>query len=272
MKILYLLPLFQLLTFVLFAQENKIIIRPIVGNGHGYISERTLLHNDPDIGFSVDYKFSDIRKTRFENFLHEVIVLPQIGLMLEYQKGRHTFSFGAGQGKNKFAFRYYINDYFVFGARGSSGKFWKTSIEYGYRFLPFILKRISLHSHVSFSRISNDLTNWDIPGNTVTVDANGFTRDSIYDNDYVINKHGWLFSVSLRAAYHKKNRKEIVSMVVSYDQGLTDLVASEVNIYFAYLDNYLKSRQVSKGSQFKFMISVPINLFDLNKDKFGVFK
>lgn len=252
-------------------QMNVLSLRPSVGYGTAFVSRKYLDFNEPNANFTFAHKENkngESATTRVFDFF----TLPQIGLILEYTRGRHTVGLGIGQGLISSSFQFHLPEYGVFGGSTSSGKISKTSLEYGYKVCHQLFKRINFYGNVSFSRVSNDHTEWDQPFIKKSADKNGITIDSTYSNQKAIQMNGWLASVGLRGSYHNKSGRERFSIAFSYDHGFTDLVYSEYNFYYNYLKYNIKGTQISRGNQIKVIASFPIKLYDFTRDRFNIFK
>jgi len=263
---------------LLLSAKGKIQIRPSLGWAKGYNSHNYIYSSDNSPYYSLQfnkvYYTSKIDKVidRLSNIQH--------GIMIEYLINKnHTIGFGYMSGSTESKMTTYINDpssrifYYTSGIKGT---YIKQGIEYTFNMnlgalttsKSLLLNKLNIGFVAGIFNVNNQISDYSSSTIHIVKDSLNKTKDSLSSPSYTINNNGFMFSGGLRLAYLSKKKKEKISITLLYDYGLTNLVCFESKVYYNYLNSYIAGKQISRGSQIKIYVSIPIRIYDFDKQKF----
>lgn len=252
--------------------QNKLQLRVSLGNGKPFSSENHVYSNLENPYVIFDKYIQSGRKVK--KVFNRLFSYPQLDYMLEYKINKsNTIGFGIQHGATELLV---INKKNATNTKGGALK--KIGFEYTKTFNVSNLlntkngksSRLYCSFIVGVFSVNHTYNNYDNnPKLEIYKDINGNTTDSSVDKAFVLNNHGIIASAGLRIGKLNKKNNERFSITFLYDHGFTNLWQFNTFSFSNYLNDYVNTTQVARGSQFKIYISMPIGIYNFDKKKFA---
>jgi hypothetical protein len=254
--------------------QHKLMLRPSLGNGKAFTTNQEFKTNATYLKILFD-KYQGVG--RFPGLGNRILQNPQIGFMLEYSINKNNvIGFGWVKGRTDADFRISFDGGNYWSGSGVGSNINKTGLEYTRNFflkdytklIHSKLNRLFFSALVGASIVNHRFNNYECCHTTfVKKDNAGNTIDSSTSKSEFLNYHGLIVTSSIRVGVLNKKLIEKLSITFSYDYGFHPLRRYSDYTYYNYLSEFYTVSMVTRGSQFKIYLSMPLTLYDFDKQR-----